>query len=236
MTKIQFWKQFTTPLPIVIPLHSLYSVWQRYNFESNLQRILPIYNRTASCIQYDKDTILKAIYNSKEVVFTELFAVFSMTKIQFWKQFTTPVLSSKPIYCCIQYDKDTILKAIYNVAPYASNLTDAVFSMTKIQFWKQFTILQFPDRPLYSCVPSNSAWIKKFLNTLKVITLLVNDLVKILIIILCFVFIIFPHNLSLFKNFLSLFKALNEYFSLFFVFSFDFLLFLVLFIEALWYF
>ncbi len=41
----------------------LYSVWQRYNFESNLQpakagELLPV-----CCIQYDKDTILKAIYN-----------------------------------------------------------------------------------------------------------------------------------------------------------------------------
>ena len=41
----------------------LYSVYQRYNFESNLQ--LPSLATLISfrCIRYIKDTILKAIYN-----------------------------------------------------------------------------------------------------------------------------------------------------------------------------
>ncbi len=114
MTKIQFWKQFTTVciwsytlcrciqydkdtiLKAIynsthhqIRIQTLYSVWQRYNFESNLQLSAKTCLRKRSCIQYDKDTILKAIYNSIWLFNSLYNAVFSMTKIQFWKQFTT---------------------------------------------------------------------------------------------------------------------------------------------------
>ena len=63
MSKIQFWKQFTTQKPNIHFVKKLYSICQRYNFESNLQRIATI----------------KQSY----------MAVFDMSKIQFWKQFTT---------------------------------------------------------------------------------------------------------------------------------------------------
>ena len=35
---------------------------------------------------------------------------------------------------CIQYDKDTILKAIYNDRDGDADIIDGVFNMTKIQF------------------------------------------------------------------------------------------------------
>ncbi len=41
----------------------LYSVYQRYNFESNLQLVIYLFVLLQSCIRYIKDTILKAIYN-----------------------------------------------------------------------------------------------------------------------------------------------------------------------------
>ena len=41
----------------------LYSICQRYNFESNLQHTFLETNRKTCCIRYVKDTILKAIYN-----------------------------------------------------------------------------------------------------------------------------------------------------------------------------
>ena len=41
----------------------LYSVLQRYNFESNLQQLFKEIETRPNCIQYYKDTILKAIYN-----------------------------------------------------------------------------------------------------------------------------------------------------------------------------
>ena len=88
MSKIQFWKQFTTPAAIFKATLSLYSICQRYNFESNLQR--------------------------RRCVWITLCTVFDMSKIQFWKQFTTARFTFTLFLYCIRYVKDTILKAIYN--------------------------------------------------------------------------------------------------------------------------
>ena len=143
MSKIQFWKQFTTNTEMWNRQNALYSICQRYNFESNLQ-------------QYRPRSVFK-------------YAVFDMSKIQFWKQFTThcgEIIISPLLYsicqrynfesnlqhaigkemserCCIRYVKDTILKAIYNRWYALSYSRAAVFDMSKIQFWKQFTTYLF---------------------------------------------------------------------------------------------
>ena len=61
----------------------LYSVYQRYNFESNLQPSLSLKYSHNRCIRYIKDTILKAIYNLLLLLFLMLIAVFGISKIQF---------------------------------------------------------------------------------------------------------------------------------------------------------
>ena len=190
MSKIQFWKQFTTQQLDGNIQSELYSICQRYNFESNLQLPDLMLFAPLSCIRYVKDTILKAIYNQEKYNMYLSKAVFDMSKIQFWKQFTTSfdcAVSITPLYSicqrynfesnlqrltfksmqnrgCIRYVKDTILKAIYNHSViigiskklysicqrynFESNLQQsmwfctlkfAVFDMSKIQFWKQFT-------------------------------------------------------------------------------------------------
>ena len=45
----------------------LYSICQRYNFESNLQQVAVPQFGSMCCIRYVKDTILKAIYNTRKV-------------------------------------------------------------------------------------------------------------------------------------------------------------------------
>ena len=167
MSKIQFWKQFTTRCGRTVNLIQLYSICQRYNFESNLQQqkdfqiaqsavfymskiqfwkqftttgdLFMGYQR---CIRYVKDTILKAIYNTPALTRKRASAVFDMSKIQFWKQFTTFYDDGYIDTCCIRYVKDTILKAIYNIFLYLNLITLAVFDMSKIQFWKQFTTVR----------------------------------------------------------------------------------------------
>ena len=160
MSKIQFWKQFTTIFGMIIFAPMLYSICQRYNFESNLQQGRHRIKNTTSCIRYVKDTILKAIYNRSRRYGRKNGAVFDMSKIQFWKQFTThcgeiiisPLLYSicqrynfesnlQPLIriivfasSCIRYVKDTILKAIYNISVYMLIYVIAVFDMSKIQY------------------------------------------------------------------------------------------------------
>ena len=118
MSKIQFWKQFTTNPSIK--------------------------NEDESCIRYVKDTILKAIYNEIKNLSSSLPAVFDMSKIQFWKQFTTKTIKLCYNNRCIRYVKDTILKAIYNTMIGIEIRILAVFDMSKIQFWKQFTTYLYP--------------------------------------------------------------------------------------------
>ena len=65
MSKIQFWKQFTTSIRQTSSLSALYSICQRYNFESNLQLETPFLQKAGGCIRYVKDTILEA--NSQHV-------------------------------------------------------------------------------------------------------------------------------------------------------------------------
>ena len=139
MSKIQFWKQFTTPYTVVDGFHRLYSICQRYNFESNLQQSMWFCTLKFRCIRYVKDTILKAIYNSCIYLAKFINAVFDMSKIQFWKQFTTYGSDNSCVWSCIRYVKDTILKAIYNQYFFHALKKNAVFDMSKIQFWKQFT-------------------------------------------------------------------------------------------------
>ena len=143
ITKIQFWKQFTTARAALTTLGKLYSVLQRYNFESNLQRARSSPWPWRNCIQYYKDTILKAIYNYFHAIRPAKRTVFSITKIQFWKQFTTFVILYDIAVYCIQYYKDTILKAIYNGFEDLISCLITVFSITKIQFWKQFTTIHY---------------------------------------------------------------------------------------------
>ena len=59
----------------------LYSVYQRYNFESNLQPKQEANQINKCCIRYIKDTILKAIYNVLVSSPTRVRAVFDMSKI-----------------------------------------------------------------------------------------------------------------------------------------------------------
>ena len=138
----------------------LYSICQRYNFESNLQHTAALFAVWKGCIRYVKDTILKAIYNSETAINCLQIAVFDMSKIQFWKQFTTGngvktkdgklysicqrynfESNLQPLIriivfasSCIRYVKDTILKAIYNISVYMLIYVIAVFDMSKIQY------------------------------------------------------------------------------------------------------
>ena len=64
-------------------INKLYSICQRYNFESNLQPFVSYSIVSPGCIRYVKDTILKAIYNQETAVTTATSAVFDMSKIQF---------------------------------------------------------------------------------------------------------------------------------------------------------
>ena len=95
-------------------IDELYSICQRYNFESNLQPLPILFHNQPSCIRYVKDTILKAIYNRKlDKIEVELLYSICQ-RYNFESNLQLPFDLIQFYTCCIRYVKDTILKAIYN--------------------------------------------------------------------------------------------------------------------------
>ena len=92
MSKIQFWKQITTNRIITPETSRLFSICQRYNFESKSQLELWLRDITYNCFRYVKDTILKANHNRFRDGKSYFCTVFDMSKIQFWKQITTIII------------------------------------------------------------------------------------------------------------------------------------------------
>ena len=91
------------------------------------------------CITRYKDTNLKAIHNLP-CLDKHLYKVVLLdTKIQIWKQFTTPSERYDTGLRCITRYKDTNLKAIHNQEDDDSGYIAVVLLDTKIQIWKQFT-------------------------------------------------------------------------------------------------
>ena len=128
-SKILIWKQITTWLILLIHL--------------------------SCCIQWFKDTNLKANHNVQVTENVRLFAVFNGSKILIWKQITTVWLIRFSMLGCIQWFKDTNLKANHNYVASYVNSNVAVFNGSKILIWKQITTaficLCFASR-LYSMV------------------------------------------------------------------------------------
>ena len=93
----------------------LYSICQRYNFESNLQPVSRLNKSIEGCIRYVKDTILKAIYNPYKQT-NHIYRLYSICQRYNFESNLQHTRKSKiRTSCCIRYVKDTILKAIYNL-------------------------------------------------------------------------------------------------------------------------
>ena len=98
-----------------------------------------IRNLNISCIQWFKDTNLKANHNCPSCCRRCVLAVFNGSKILIWKQITTKTKSRFSKLCCIQWFKDTNLKANHNRCEYGFPALKAVFNGSKILIWKQIT-------------------------------------------------------------------------------------------------
>ena len=132
MTKIQVRKQFTTTPVLLNWGLRLFSIWRRYKFESNSQRIKTDLLKLKGCFQYDEDTSSKAIHNDSSWRNYTSKVVFNMTKIQVRKQFTTHFLLISIFFRCFQYDEDTSSKAIHN------NRRNTVCQIMLFSIWRRY--------------------------------------------------------------------------------------------------
>ena len=91
------------------------------------------------CLQWFKDTSLKANHNSFLASPPLLLVVSNGSKILVWKQITTNLMSLNDTSSCLQWFKDTSLKANHNWVPLPRRHTPVVSNGSKILVWKQIT-------------------------------------------------------------------------------------------------
>ena len=101
------------------------------------------------CVQWFKDTKLKANHNGSAPVHRPILVVSNGSKILNWKQITTLVVISNCVASCVQWFKDTKLKANHNDPWTYIRVLSVVSNGSKILNWKQITtikgnLLQFP--------------------------------------------------------------------------------------------
>ena len=105
-----------------------------------------------SCVQWFKDTKLKANHNHFCIHRFPAFVVSNGSKILNWKQITTRRQHPNWWRCCVQWFKDTKLKANHNKRRRTIFMLLVVSNGSKILNWKQITTLISSLFWFYSCV------------------------------------------------------------------------------------
>ena len=160
-TKVQIFKQITTPAPAFPPAPLLFQIPQRYRFSSKSQPGGAINPARVSCFRYHKGTDFQANHNVVCTLIGIMFVVLDTTKVQIFKQITTHInkqvhnpqlfqipqryrFSSKSQLCyqflhlrcgCFRYHKGTDFQANHN---------------TVISKGNNFTLFQIPQRYRFS--------------------------------------------------------------------------------------
>ena len=164
-TKVQFFKQITTLLYLLMTLFKLLLTPQRYNFSSKSQRISWNLLLSHCCCWHHKGTIFQANHNAPAQEDFMSDVVVDTTKVQFFKQITTKMhylvsirvllltpqrynFSSKSqrsyklsVFnrCCCWHHKGTIFQANHNLLVWPLSILIVVVDTTKVQFFKQIT-------------------------------------------------------------------------------------------------
>ena len=90
-TKVQIFKQITTYNKVIYILSLLFQIPQRYRFSSKSQRNITTLLSILSCFRYHKGTDFQANHNVLGGVTSFIFVVLDTTKVQIFKQITTPL-------------------------------------------------------------------------------------------------------------------------------------------------
>ena len=113
-SKVQIWKQITTGSVSFSDCCLLFPMVQRYKFESKSQLLNYVLLRVFCCFQWFKGTNLKANHNEIIKKSYNAVVVSNGSKVQIWKQITTPPYRYADPACCFQWFKGTNLKANHN--------------------------------------------------------------------------------------------------------------------------
>ena len=89
-TKVQIFKQITTYMPQAPCMAQLFQIPQRYRFSSKSQPCLETLQIQSSCFRYHKGTDFQANHNTYRRIPRCKEVVLDTTKVQIFKQITTP--------------------------------------------------------------------------------------------------------------------------------------------------
>ena len=143
----------------------LFQIPQRYRFSSKSQQGIVFDFNTICCFRYHKGTDFQANHNINKCITDTAHVVLDTTKVQIFKQITTPHsdstmkrrlfqipqryrFSSKSQPCvtpeqshksCFRYHKGTDFQANHNYTLYLIFLKTVVLDTTKVQIFKQIT-------------------------------------------------------------------------------------------------
>ena len=92
-TKVQIFKQITTDSRMSGLQMVLFQIPQRYRFSSKSQRTSVTYSTVICCFRYHKGTDFQANHNNKYIMSPKDLVVLDTTKVQIFKQITTPCKS-----------------------------------------------------------------------------------------------------------------------------------------------
>ena len=88
-TKVQIFKQITTPTNCVLLTYQLFQIPQRYRFSSKSQRVNTQKIKGFRCFRYHKGTDFQANHNGGAFYVWQKRVVLDTTKVQIFKQITT---------------------------------------------------------------------------------------------------------------------------------------------------
>ena len=164
-TKVQIFKQITTAFASVITFERLFQIPQRYRFSSKSQPLLLLISICIGCFRYHKGTDFQANHNRNGFDLSSRRVVLDTTKVQIFKQITTPSkkvrqditlfqipqryrFSSKSQQLdnmlaagvrCFRYHKGTDFQANHNTIGIPRRIASVVLDTTKVQIFKQIT-------------------------------------------------------------------------------------------------
>ena len=112
-------------------------------FESNSQPLWTSNSFADSCSEYQRYKLLKAIHNPPQMKKLPRRVAQNIKDTNFWKQFTTFRVVEVLFFCCSEYQRYKLLKAIHNSSLSNSNKDAVAQNIKDTNFWKQFTTAAF---------------------------------------------------------------------------------------------
>ena len=144
-SKVQIWKQITTPLDVGKFFPVLFPMVQRYKFESKSQPHWLVAAFILAVSNGSKVQIWKQITTLNSFIWQRIPLFPMVQRYKFESKSQLSQRSPSCHRCCFQWFNGTNLKANHNCLENPCGLLSAVSNGSKVQIWKQITTWHHKD-------------------------------------------------------------------------------------------